>query len=591
MTTKAQFLGQLEIFAQLEDDELEDLAALTDEYEFDEGAIIAYQRDVANLFYIVREGRLFSQRIDQRGIVREAKAYDVGGYFNDAWLFTPGIHPASIKASSDGRLLVITEPNFLKFLEKHPQALPYLNLSEEAQEESTRSRAALSQKQYQVMGLMPDELVELESRRTNWMLPFHLGPPATGMAVATFVFVIALNMLESVPDNFHSLLLLLPTLLFLGFFLWAIVRWYDWYNDFFVITNSHIIHYEYELLTFNTSLSKTPIDRIQSVEVAKPDFWATLFNVGTVRVTTAAQEAVIFFDYVKNPEGIREKLSELRQRVQKLDEGRIQAELREVVEGHFQKPVGFRKYEPPPPPDLEELLDDDEPEGSVLGDMFRSVFSSLQKPKWRRHSKPVVVENVVDYGKHWIVMFMSTARPTAVNLLLVGAMLGLYYFNAPIILYFPLGLILIGTALWWLWRFEDWRNDRFQVTDRYVIDINRRPFGFGESRRQAELGNVQNVNAYRTGFLQWLFNYGTVYIETAGATSDITFNYVKNPNQVQDIVFARRDAFRRRQQAAEGVGRRREYAVMLDVFHQAQEQGLIPQRTPLTEDEDVIRNS
>jgi hypothetical protein len=53
-------------------------------------------------------------------------------------------------------------------------------------------------------------------------------------------------------------------------------------------------------------------------------------------------------------------------------------------------------------------------------------------------------------------------------------------------------------------------------------------------------------------------------------------NYVKRPNDVQSMVFSRRDAFRRRQQVADSMNRRREYAVMLDVYHQAQEQGAFP---------------
>jgi CRP-like cAMP-binding protein/uncharacterized membrane protein YdbT with pleckstrin-like domain len=577
MITTAEFLGQLHIFANLEADELEDLAAVAEEYEFDQGAVIAYQRDVASAFYILRTGRLFAQTFDRRGIVRETKVYQPGDYFDDAWLFTQGIHAATIKATEPGRLLLITEQNFLKFLEAHPGALDYLNLSQVAQEEAERSRLALPQKrQYKGMGLMPDELVELETRRTRWLLPGKIVLPVLGLLAIPLVFIGLLEVQESVGWGWLLAGIMIPILLFS---LWIFVGWYDWYNDYFIITNYHIIHYEYDLSRFRTALSKTPIDRIQSVEVAKPDFLATMLNVGTVRVTTAAQEAVIFFDYVRNPEAIRNKLSELRQRVQELDAGRIQAELRGVVEDHFQKPETMRKYETPMAEAIIELDEDEEEEEEpLLVELAHQLMAGLGR-LFRRHSGPVAEGNVVTYGKHWVVLIPRVMTPTIITSVLM-AMIWIFQREGWTALYFPLALAVIGTIIWWIWRFEDWRNDRFQVTDRYVIDISRRPFGFGESRTQAELGNVQNVNAYRKGFIQWLFNYGTVYIETAGVFSDITFEDVKRPNDVQAVVFSRRDAFRRRQQMADRMNRRREYAVMLDVYHQAQEQGRIPQRTP-----------
>ena len=133
---------------------------------------------------------------------------------------------------------------------------------------------------------------------------------------------------------------------------------------------------------------------------------------------------------------------------------------------------------------------------------------------------------------------------------------------------------------WLFWQMEDWRNDTFQITDRYVIDIDRRPFGFGESRKQAELDNVQNVNADRPNLLATLFNFGNVVIDTAGATADIVFESVTNPSRVQTDIFTRRDQYQQKQRIASGAQRRKEYAVLLDVYKQAEEQQRLPQRTP-----------
>jgi membrane protein YdbS with pleckstrin-like domain len=341
-------------------------------------------------------------------------------------------------------------------------------------------------------------------------------------------------------------------------------------------------------------LSKTPIDRIQSVEVAKPDVWANLFNVGTVRVTTAAQEAIIFFDYVKNPEAIRDKLSELRQRVQELDAGRIQAELRNVVEGHFQKPEAMRQYDPTPPTvevvveQIEQEVEEEYDDRSWVGYIAGQFWQTLRRPtiSFRTPPPPPSQQNVITYRRHWIVLLPRIWQPSLLNLALLAAIA--YFIDQGITeIYALLSAVAFITGFWWVWRFEDWRNDQFQVTDRYVIDVNRRPFGFGESRTQAELGNIQNVNADRSGPIQWLLDYGTVYVETAGAYADITFENVRHPNDVQAAIFSRRDAFRRKQQVADSASRRREFAVMLDVYQQAQEQDRIPQRTPFREDSET----
>ena len=144
-------------------------------------------------------------------------------------------------------------------------------------------------------------------------------------------------------------------------------------------------------------------------------------------------------------------------------------------------------------------------------------------------------------------------------------------------------IVLLGLLAWLTWQVEDWRNDTFQVNDRYVIDIDRKPFGFSESRKQAELSNVQNINSDRPNFWATVFNFGNVIIDTAGAQADIVFETVSNPNQVQSDIFKRRDQYRRQQAIKQGDQRRKEYAVLLDVYKQAEEQGRIPRRTPTEE--------
>jgi signal-transduction protein with cAMP-binding, CBS, and nucleotidyltransferase domain len=102
LSRKEQFLARLRIFAELSGEELADLALIAREYTFEEGAVIAYQRDLAEAMIIVYEGRLYASHVDEQGLVRDSYAYETGEYFEDVWLFKPGTHWGTVKGSAMG---------------------------------------------------------------------------------------------------------------------------------------------------------------------------------------------------------------------------------------------------------------------------------------------------------------------------------------------------------------------------------------------------------------------------------------------------------------------------------------------------------
>jgi CRP-like cAMP-binding protein/membrane protein YdbS with pleckstrin-like domain len=579
VTDKLEFLEQHPLFDDLDEVELYALAEICDEYEFDDQAVIAYQRDMADNLYIVKSGRLFAHTVDERGVVRDSRSYFAGDWLGDAWLFVPGAHPATIKAAGDGRLLVINSSQFLQFLEKYPNVLAKLEpefdltdaheggLTEEAWEEAQKSRIR-ADKRSAAINLLPDELVELQIRRSRWYLLLRILVPAVGF-VATPVWSITLFASQQGGSNWGWAVTLL---LMLFFGVWLLFQFLDWANDYFVITNKHLAHREFSLRTFRTTVVKIPIDQIQSVSVDRPSLIANLFNYGTARVTTAAQATAVYFDHIDDPRQVEEVLNRLRQRVKALDAARAQTIMRRSLEGHFQVEP---EYDAVP----EEEEDEEDWETDELP---TNTFIAFWQALKRRYQGRVEVGGVVTYRKHFFVLLRVTLWPLVALLLLILAnwvLVRVFEFtlrNLAIV-----DFILFPIALGWLtWQVEDWRNDAFQLTDRYVIDIDRKPFGFGESRKQAELSNVQNVNSDRPNFLATIFNFGNVIIDTAGAKADIVFETVANPNRVQSDIFKRRDEYRRKQALRDGDRRREEYAVLLDVYKQATEQDRIPRRTP-----------
>lgn len=579
--SRLAFLDTLPAFKYLTHEELRALAEISKEYEVSEGAVLAYQRDVADTLYIVRSGRVYARGVDEQGIVREAQAYGEREMFNDAWLFTPLVHPATVRVTDSGRIITIRSKDFLAFLERFPGALDNLapeyneegevvaGLSQEAWDEAQKSMIAPDHPPYPAAELPAEELVEFAARRSRWLLILKIVP----LVILTVLFIGGYAYLSLTAELFSGLFLgtIVPILVTLVLVAIIFLTWLDWRNDFFVITTRHIIHYEYNLSLrdFGTVIKRTPVEQVQSVEVEIPNFLAYMLDIGTARITTAAQSAVIYFDYIDDPATVRETLTNLQQRVRELDAGREQALMRESLESHFEAGSPFMEVE-----------DEDEVASGRRGE------EGLLRRLRRRFASRVVDGNVVTYRKHVFVLVTTVRWPVlfaSINFLIFTSYLNFSVRSLALWgVWFLLCLINLG---WFVWQVEDWRNETYQVTNQYVIDIDRQPFGTGESRKQAELSNVQNINADRPGLLPTLFNYGNVYIETAGVSADMTFENVANPNQVQRDIFDHREQFRQQQRIREGSQRRKEYAVMLDVYKQALEQGRIPRRTPPAETE------
>ncbi len=97
--------------------------------------------------------------------------------------------------------------------------------------------------------------------------------------------------------------------------------------------------------------------------------------------------------------------------------------------------------------------------------------------------------------------------------------------------------ILVLVDGFWLWyRYEDWVNDQYIVSDEQIVDVYKKPLG-QEEKRIAPLKSIQSVEFERLGIIGLLLNFGTVYIRIGDTR--FSFDNVYNPSEVQ------RDLFRR----------------------------------------------
>ncbi|GJM41671.1 MAG: hypothetical protein DHS20C20_19530 [Ardenticatenaceae bacterium] len=588
MTTKAEFLQKHTLFKDLEEHHVDALAQITDEVVYENGGMVAFQGDVASSLYIVKNGRLYAETrqddIDNNSYVVNTRDYLANDYFQDDWLFVPNVHPANVKAKSHrdkpATVLIISGTNFVRFLLQYPDALHLLETEEEEVDGQFVTVAGLSPYAYEeaqklfstakrkrtVISILPDELVEYSSRRSRLYLLVQTFFPVLSMVLLPTVIFLFFNS-QPVDSFLYNLRFWISGLFFVILLLVVLFQTLDWSNDYFVITNKRVVHREFDLRTFRVDIKTARIDQVQSVEIAKPSFISNLFNFGTARITTASAFGTILFDNIDNPIEVKETLDRQSKRVKSLDASLEQSMLRETFSDHFAvkpqyQPVGEKATELP-----------------AAQPIRRNTFwwRFRQRYFWR-----VEEENAIIYRKHFLVVIIESAIPLALALLgVIVTFVLIRFFEFTFRQLLPVLIFAYSIDLLWLiWRVEDWRNDMFQLTDRLIVDIDRKPFGFGESRKQALLSNIQNVNAFTPGLIHTIFNYGNVEIETAGAESNLVFEDIPYPSVIQSDIFAQLENMLQQQRRRQRGTRHKEYALLLDVYKQTVEQDRIPDRTP-----------
>ena len=194
--------------------------------------------------------------------------------------------------------------------------------------------------------------------------------------------------------------------------------------------------------------------------------------------------------------------------------------------------------------------------------------------------------DTVTWRKHWFALLRPISVPSLLVMVTAAATI---YLLATIPAKWPQIVLGYGGVMmillpWWLWRFDNWQNDIYQVTNTRIIDVECLPFYLREDRREASLGMIQNIELEVPGILGKIFNYGSVTIETAGV-GPFTFEMVKDPGSVQTEIFRRMDAFQRMQRQQSADQRRSELMDWFTVYNDLQGSDS-PTNAPLSDNQE-----
>jgi uncharacterized membrane protein YdbT with pleckstrin-like domain len=87
-----------------------------------------------------------------------------------------------------------------------------------------------------------------------------------------------------------------------------------------------------------------------------------------------------------------------------------------------------------------------------------------------------------------------------------------------------------------------YRQSKLIVTDQNLIQILQGGL-FSRKISRLSVSNVEDVTADQHGFLQTIFGYGTLTVETAGEMKNFIFPYCPNPNKYADQILDARQTY------------------------------------------------
>ncbi len=115
-----QILKQSAVFTTLDKEETRELALLAKEKQFDANAVIFWEGDPSDWFYIVADGNIKVSKLASSGKEIILSFFGPGEMFGEVAVFENKPYPASAQAIEDTRLIGIKKSDFLQFLLRHP---------------------------------------------------------------------------------------------------------------------------------------------------------------------------------------------------------------------------------------------------------------------------------------------------------------------------------------------------------------------------------------------------------------------------------------------------------------------------------------
>ncbi|MCD6355774.1 MAG: PH domain-containing protein, partial [Anaerolineaceae bacterium] len=342
----------------------------------------------------------------------------------------------------------------------------------------------------------------------------------------------------------HLLIWVLGILVGVGL-LWIGWLYLEWSNDVFYFTVDRIITI-HRVLFSSESKQETPLTAIKSIKVNRGIIGRNL-NFGDLEIKTyTGSMSLPFMPNITNAQRILRFLMD-RRSVQKEKEARNEFEVK-IRERIFKNGSNANSRLKDTAQEISELND-----GQGVPQLNIPIENGTDR---------------IEYRKHWTILFAKVFIPVAllISHILLYTFLVVNQFELidESIFKWVFSINCIGLLYWAIFRFIDWRNDLYIITNDQLIDIDRHPFGM-EEKRTAPIQNIQSIRYKRNGIFGLLLNYGTVFIRIGD--EEFTFDNVHRPSEVQERVFSVKERYQRMKENAQKRAMQRDAVGWLDTYH------------------------
>jgi len=569
-TQVIQFIKGLYLFVELEDQQIAEIATWFTPLQVPEGQRLYSPGDAGEYFYVIQRGSVAITRLIA-GEEEDTDILEAGDFFGEAALLENRARSTSATTVTPATLLRLDSERFFRLLRDYP--LVKANLERAAQTERIIRRRRFA-------WLGEDEVIYQIARKDEVILAFYLIIPVL-LGISSLVLLFQATAVEPATVAWWGWLALASAFA-AGAILWGIWSWIDWANDYYIVTDQRAVWIERVIFLYE-SREEAPLSTILAVNM-RTSFLGRILGYGDVIVRTFTGQ--VAFRNVSDPRLMADAVEQYWHRAQERSEQEEAERMERAIRQHLgigerqqrallgsggaaaesaarergsggaaaesaARAVGPQSPEEPPPAAGAGFFD------RLFGDLFTVRIEE---------------GDTITYRKYWTVLVRKVWIPS-LGILGAAAMMvayGIFYFLGYISFPSPLitlpggFLLILGLLPWWLYQYIDWRNDIYQVTDRHIFDIERRPLGT-EVRKSAPLESILSLEHRRVGLLGYLLNYGNVTINV-GETRFV-FVGVFDPARAQQDIFNRMHALRRRKQEAEAARERERIAEAITMYH------------------------
>ncbi len=535
------FLHEHFLFRYLTDDELGQILPLFNPIYLEEGEVLYRSGFPGRNFFLIVSGGLILA--DENG---NHKIIAAPGHFGEKNLYKDLPRNETAVAREKTQILAVNKRGFLAILSAFP---------------SIKSRLTAVRMSDQILHSFDfpwigdeENIRYIDRKHINVLYTQIILPLLFLLLTGIGAVLLKLNLVVFIP-----IILIISGL-------WSVWLWLDWRNDFYLVTSDRAAWVE-KVIWLHDQRREVPLQSILSVNISSNQL-QRIFGYGDVIIRTYTGN--IPMRNVAHPEVLVDLIAESRELAQ--ERGRLTD--KENIHQVIRDRLGLGD-ESSPLDDEAEYTDLDMEGGPQLTETITPLqeFLNLFRARYE-------LNGVINYRKHvfiliknswWLWLFFIT-------------MLVSFFARMVKLISFPsltvVGVLLFISLLGLAYAFADWANDRFQITDNQVIDLDRKPFG-RETKRSALLENILSLDYRRENIIQRLFDYGTVAINVGDIQLD--FEYVAQPISVQNEIFERYNAVIKQKEILESQRRRDDMVEFLAAYHEENTDNTTSQNEETTE--------